>query len=342
MSVQDPCSPLLPEAVWPVAHFPRLEKYLCETEGISPYTLMERAGQAAFARACQLWPEARHWRVLCGGGNNGGDGYIIARLAKQAGYQVTLVACDWQNAPPEAHRAREKWLECGGKCTAADGEWPGDEDLIIDGLLGIGLNRAPQEPYCQLIRKTLQRSCPVLALDIPSGLMADTGAVPGEAIKATVTLSFIALKAGLLTGQAREYCGKILVDPLGPSLSEIYSEPPIRRKDTADLSGWILPRNATAHKGNNGRLLLAGGDEGTGGAIRLAAEAALRSGAGLVRVLTHPQHVTALLAARPELMVAAVSEQRLQESIDWADIVVTGPGLGQRDWGRRILAQVKK
>ncbi|WP_294902998.1 bifunctional ADP-dependent NAD(P)H-hydrate dehydratase/NAD(P)H-hydrate epimerase [Tatumella sp. UBA2305] len=342
MSVNTLNLPSLSGAVWPASQFPSLEQQLCSLCGISTRTLMERAGHAAFQHICRLWPQASHWRILCGSGNNGGDGYVVARLAKQAGLRVTLIACDSARLPEEAQHAREQWLACGGECLPADSDWIGEEHLIVDALLGIGLNRAPENPYRQLIEKVRERSVPVFALDIPSGVMADSGTVPGVAIKADVTLTFIGLKAGLLTGKARDYCGTILTDPLGPDLAGTHVDPPVWRKDVSHLAGWLPSRNATAHKGDHGKLVLIGGDKGTGGAIRLAGEAALRSGAGLVRVLTHPDNVIALVTARPELMTAAMSEQQLEESLEWADTVVIGPGLGQQAWGKTVFSQVKK
>ncbi|GAA0496120.1 bifunctional ADP-dependent NAD(P)H-hydrate dehydratase/NAD(P)H-hydrate epimerase [Tatumella terrea] len=329
-------------SVWPVKTFPELERALCESRGITCWQLMQQAGMAAFTCLRQTWPEARHLRILCGSGNNGGDGYILATLASMAGYTVSVMACDQKDPPAEAAQAREQWLACGGECQPAEGEWIGKEDLIVDALLGIGLNRAPEDPYLSLIEKTQQRQVPILALDIPSGVMADSGAVPGAAIKATVTLSFIALKAGLLTGKARDYCGKVMLDLTGPLPAREQATPPAWRRTAGDLSRWLQPRQGTAHKGNNGRLVLIGGAEGTGGAIRLAAEAALRSGAGLARVLTHAKNVSAILSARPELMVAEASDEKLKESLEWADIVVIGPGLGQSARAREILNQVKK
>ncbi len=329
-------------AVWPVNAFPELERALCESGDITCWQLMQQAGMAAFTYLRQTWPAARHLRILCGAGNNGGDGYVLATLASMAGYTVSVMACDHKDLPPEAAQARDQWLACGGECQPADGEWIGQEDLIVDALLGIGLNRAPEDPYLSLIEKTRQRQVPILALDIPSGVMADSGAVPGAAIKATVTLSFIALKAGLLTGKARDYCGRVTLDPLGTLPDPVLTAAPIWRRTARDLSRWLQPRQGTSHKGNNGRLVFIGGAEGTGGAIRLAAEAALRSGAGLVRVLTHTSNIPAILSARPELMVAEASDEKLQEALEWADMLVIGPGLGQSQRARQILNQVKK
>ena len=329
-------------AVWPVNTFPELERALCESNDISGWQLMQRAGMAAFVCLREHWPAARHLRILCGPGNNGGDGYVLATLASMAGYTVSLMACEQKDPPPEAAQARAQWLSSGGECQPAEGEWIGEEDLIVDALLGIGLNRAPGDPYLSLIEKAEQRQVPVFALDIPSGVMADSGAVPGIAMNATVTLSFIALKAGLLTGKARDYCGKVMLDPLCSLPASEPATPPIWRRTASDLSRWLRPRQGTSHKGNNGRLVFIGGAEGTGGAIRLAAEAALRSGAGLVRVLTHASNVPAIVSARPELMVAEATDEKLQESLDWADMLIIGPGLGQSPRARELLDQVKK
>ena len=332
----------LPAGIWPADHFPALEKRLCAKQKITPRELMLRAGMSAFTRIRENWPNARHWRILCGNGNNGGDGYVVARLAKMAGYRVTLVACQQQEPPAEAARAKEEWLACGGSCRDSDEAWQDQEDLIVDALFGIGLNRAPQGDYQDLIVAANDRGVPIIALDIPSGLLSDSGAVPGVAINASATLTFIALKAGLLTGKARDYCGKLWCDPLGFSAEDQGEAPPSRRCDAGDLPHWLSGRKATAHKGDNGRLVLIGGGEGTGGAIRLSAESALRSGAGLVRVLTHRDNVGPLLGARPELMVAEATPQRLDEALEWADMIAIGPGLGQDQWGQALLSRVKK
>lgn len=299
---------------------------------------MQRAGEAAYALARDQYPAGSHWLVLCGHGNNGGDGYVVARLAAAAGVKITLIACEGARPlPVEAAAARQAWLNVGGEIHPADSRWPESIDLIIDGLLGTGLGTAPRAPYNALIEAANRSSAPVIALDIPSGLLAESGATPGAVIRATHTLTFIALKPGLLTGQARDWVGQLHQSTLGLSGWLARQPVQIHRVTAESLALWLKPRRPCSHKGEQGRLLLVGGDHGFGGAIRMAAEAALRSGAGLVRVLTHIEHVGPLLTARPELMVQRLSDDTLQQALHWADVVVVGPGLGQGEWGRNAL-----
>lgn len=302
------------------------------------FDLMVRAGNAAYELARKQYPAARHWLILCGHGNNGGDGYIVASRALAAGLNVTLIACPGNRPlPAEAHQAQSQWLAAGGVINQPDIPWPQHIDLIIDGLLGIGLRAAPQGVYATLIDTANRHRAAKFALDIPSGLSADSGAAPGSVIRADHTLTFVTLKPGLLTGQARDWVGHLHCNDLG--LTPWLSAQPVQiERMTADhLPQWLKPRRPCAHKGEHGRLLLVGGDKGFGGAIRMAGEAALRSGAGLVRVLTHIEHVAPILAARPELMVQELTDETLEQSMNWADVLVVGPGLGQSDWGRNAL-----
>lgn len=299
---------------------------------------MQRAGAAAFQLARDSYPQTNHWLVLCGPGNNGGDGYVVAQLAAAAGVRVTLIACAGSSPlPEEATYARRAWLDGGGTVVEASVRWPADIDLIIDGLLGTGLTVAPRPPFTALIAAVNRQHVPVIALDIPSGLNAATGATPGVVVRATATLTFVALKPGLLTGQARDWVGRLHYDSLGLTTWLVQQPAPIARLTPRQLLGWLPPRRPCAHKGEHGRLLLIGGDRGYGGAIRMAAEAALRSGAGLVRVLTHSDHLGALLAVRPELMAQALTPETLSAALDWAEVVVIGPGLGQTAWGQMAV-----
>lgn len=332
----------LPHSVWPAQAIGALERTAADSLGISLYELMQRAGAAAFRHIRQRWPHACHWLILCGHGNNGGDGYVVARLAQAAGIEVTLLACEGSSAlPDEAQAARAAWLEAGGLIHAAEASWPDGIDLIVDALLGTGLNRPPKAPYDELIRKANQHAVPRFAVDIPSGLLAASGTAPGEVINASATLTFIALKPGLLTGKARDYTGTLHHDALGLEAWLAEQNAPMARYDGASLRHWLPPRRATAHKGDHGRLLMIGGDHGTAGAIRLAGEAALRAGAGLVRVLTHQENSAPLLTACPELMVQALTPASLDAGLEWADVIVIGPGLGQGEWGKKALKKVE-
>lgn len=305
---------------------------------LSLFDLMVRAGNAAFELARKQYPTARHWLILCGHGNNGGDGYIVASRALAAGLNVTQIACPGNRPlPAEAHQAQSQWLAAGGVINQPNILWPQHIDLIIDGLLGIGLRAAPQSVYATLIDTANRHHAAKISLDIPSGLSADSGAALGSVIRADHTLTFVTLKPGLLTGQARDWVGHLHCNDLGLAPWLATQSVQIERLTAGNLPQWLKPRRPCAHKGEHGRLLLVGGDKGLGGAIRMAGEAALRSGAGLVRVLTHIEHVAPMLAARPELMVQELTDETLAQSMDWADVLVVGPGLGQSDWGRNAL-----
>ncbi|HDR2158280.1 TPA: bifunctional ADP-dependent NAD(P)H-hydrate dehydratase/NAD(P)H-hydrate epimerase [Enterobacter cancerogenus] len=331
----------IPHSIWDADDLRCAEKEAADSLGITLFELMQRAGEAAFNVARHAYPDATHWLILCGHGNNGGDGYVVARLAVAAGLRVTLLAQESDKPlPEEASDAREAWLNAGGTIHAADILWPDDIDLIVDGLLGTGLRNAPRDPIAALIERANAHPAPVVALDIPSGLIAQTGATPGAVIHAAHTITFIALKPGLLTGKARDVVGKLHRNALGLDGWLAGQDTHITRFDETDLAQWLTPRRPTSHKGDHGRLVIIGGDHGTAGAIRMAGEAALRSGAGLVRVLTRSENISPLITARPELMVHELTPQTLDDSLEWADVVVVGPGLGQQAWGKQALQKV--
>ncbi|HAT3953246.1 bifunctional ADP-dependent NAD(P)H-hydrate dehydratase/NAD(P)H-hydrate epimerase [Kluyvera georgiana] len=332
----------IPHSIWPADALRRAEKTAAQSLGISLYELMQRAGKAAFDVARAAYPASRHWLILCGHGNNGGDGYVVARLAQAAGIRVTLLAqVSDRPLPEEAYTARAAWLEADGVIQSTDMPWPQDGDLIIDGLLGTGLQNAPRDDMASPIARANRYPAPIIALDIPSGLNAQTGTTPGAVIHAAHTVTFIALKPGLLTGKARDVVGTLHHHALG--LESWLAEHPtaIHRLDASQLAQWLPPRRPTSHKGDHGRLVVIGGDHGTGGAIRMAGEAALRAGAGLVRVLTRAENVAPIVTARPELMVHELTPQSLEDALAWADVVIIGPGLGQAEWGKQALRKVE-
>lgn len=304
---------------------------------------MQRAGEAAFQVARRHYPTARHWLIVCGSGNNGGDGYVVARLCQAVGIQVTLQALDSSKPrPEEAERARQAWLDAGGTPDSEHIPWPESLDLIIDGILGTGLTGAPRSEAAALIALINDHPAPVIALDIPSGLLAETGATPGAVVQAAHCVAFIALTPGLLTGKARDVIGQLHHASLGLDSWLSLNPAPVMRFDIQNLSDWLKPRRPTSHKGDHGRLVIIGGESGTPGAIRLTGEAAVRSGAGLVRVMTRAENIAPLLTARPELMVYELTPESLSESLEWADVIAIGPGLGQKNWGQEALKQVEK
>ncbi len=332
----------IPHSIWHADDLRRTEKEAADSLGITLYELMQRAGEAAFNVAREAYPCSSHWLILCGHGNNGGDGYVVARLAVATGLRVTLLALESDKPlPDEARMAREAWLNAGGVIHAADIVWPDEIDVIIDGLLGTGLRSAPRQDLAALIEHANAHTSPIVALDIPSGLIAQTGATPGAVIYASHTITFIALKPGLLTGKARDVVGTLHHDALGLAHWLAGQVTRLSRFDASQLVQWLPPRRPTSHKGEHGRLVIIGGDHGTSGAIRMAGEAAVRSGAGLVRVLTRKENIAPIITARPELMVHELTPQMLEESLEWADVVVIGPGLGQQAWGKQALQKVE-
>ena len=303
------------------------------------FALMARAGQAGWRELLGRWPQAQRIVVACGPGNNGGDGYVLARHALESGRRVSVLRLGG-HAPGSdlARRACDAFVEAGGRIDAFEGRVP-ECDVLVDALFGIGLSRAPDPDAAALVGAINAAGAPVLALDAPSGVDTDTGAVPGAAVRADATLQFIAAHAGLATGAALDHVGALALAGLEVP-AELFTgvEPVAARLGRQDLRGRFSPRARGAHKGDSGYLLCIGGDAGTGGAVLLAAEAALRCGAGLVGVATRPAHVAAALARRPEVMARAVDGAgALRPLLERAGMVAIGPGLGQSAWGSALF-----
>ena len=334
----------LPQSLWRAEVVKHQESVLADLHGIGLYSLMEQAGLAAFKLMKFQWPNAKRILVLAGGGNNGGDALVLARLAKLAGKQVKVLALGNVNRmPSEAQQALAAWQAEGGQLDLSrQFDWPCD--VIIDGVLGIGLNNDVRAPLQALFAQVNQSGVPVLALDLPSGLSADTGKLLGCAIKASATICFIAAKQGLFTGQAPEYVGKLVFAGLGLSdLFEQQNTSVVSRADYAQLCSMLAPRARTAHKGSCGRVALIGGNAAMAGAIRMAAEASLRTGAGLVNVFTQAKNQSVVSSGRPELMVSAVANypnQQLDTVLAQASCKVIGPGLGQDEWAQALFLAV--
>lgn len=320
-----------------------LDKIAIDKFGLPGYTLMNRAGAAVFSHLQHKFPLAKRILVCCGAGNNAGDGYVIARLAHKAGYEVEVLSLvDPKLLKGDARIAYEDWKSLGIQLTGMKPELFKASDVIIDALLGTGLERPVEGQWQALIEQINQSQCPVIAVDIPSGLEADTGRVLGVAIKATLTVSFIALKKGMLTYKARDYCGEIYFDNLEvPEACYHQVEADARLLQWPELQRHFKSRLHDSHKSSYGHVLLVGGDYGMPGAVRMAAEAALRSGAGLVTVVTRPEHVSTIVTARPELMVVGTEDGRIPgELLARVSCIVIGPGLGQNTWGNQLVGQV--
>ncbi|MDE2273440.1 MAG: NAD(P)H-hydrate dehydratase [Gammaproteobacteria bacterium] len=329
--------PQLPAALYSAAQMRELDRRAIEDHHVPALTLMMRAGTAAWQTLQRNWPKARDIVVFAGAGNNAGDGYVLATRALRAKRRVTVLNVgDAAKLTGAAATARKRFLAAKGRERPFTGEWPPRVDVIVDALFGIGLDRPLRDRWAQAVELINASGKPVLAVDIPSGLSADSGAILGAAVHASVTQTFIGLKPGLFTGAGPSCTGTLEFDTLKVAVPTFKDLSPRARLLDARVS---LPRRArAAHKGDFGHVLVIGGDHGMGGAPRLSAEAALRSGAGLVSVITRPQHVAGFLAGLPEAMVRGVDDAAEAAGLfERASVIAVGPGLGQGEWGQRLL-----
>lgn len=313
----------------------RFDRLIIDDYGISGLTLMRRAAEATVDVAYEFWPDLTSVAVYCGSGNNAGDGYIVAGLMANRGIDVKVIGVgDPKKLGRDATAARQ-FCETTGASFVPQMT---DQELIIDCLLGIGLSGEVRSHYAQVIDQINDSGKPVLAVDIPSGLSADTGNVLGTAIRASATVTFIARKKGLFTGKGPALCGHVVYADLDVPQG-IFHPSDVRLLDIKDCQ--LPPREPDAYKNNFGHVLIVGGDEGMGGAVMMASEAALRVGAGLVSVATRPANALALISRRPEVMARGVSDDsELNLLIDRASHIVIGPGLGQSDWSRWLFDRV--
>ena len=333
-----PMTDTLPAALFTAAQVRELDARLIAA-GMPGFELMQRAAHAAWRALRRRWTQANALTVLAGCGNNAGDGYLIAALAQRAGWSVKVLAVgDPQRLQGDAASAFAEARHAGVVIEAWSAGAP-LQGVLVDALLGTGIAGAVREPYAGAIAALNASGLPVMAVDLPSGLCADTGRVLGCAVRAELTVSFIGLKLGLFTGEGPSHVGTLVFDDLQAEASIVDQLVPAAVRLCEANLPRLAPRAPTAHKGSFGQVLVIGGDLGTGGAALLSAEAALRSGAGMVTLATRPEHVTASLVRRPEIMCTGVeSTYGLNALVQRADVLVIGPGLGQGPWGRSLLS----
>lgn len=317
------------------------DRIAIEERGIDGYLLMCRAGASAFNLLRARWPHARVIRILCGSGNNGGDGYVVGRLAALAGFDVEVTAVSAAKSSG-AVKARSDYQNAGGRVCAFDASSLPPADLIIDAMLGTGLTQHLAGAYAEIVSQVNACTRPVLALDVPTGLNSDTGAVMGIAVRCDATITFIGAKLGLYTGEGPDLAGAVTLDDLDVP-DDVYSEvtPAAGIIDPSTDGIGLSRRRKTAHKGTTGRVLVVGGGEGMPGSVRMTAHAAYRSGAGLVQVATFPGHAYQVTVNSPEIMaVGAEKPDDLDDPLRMADVVAVGPGLGTGPWARALLDRV--
>lgn len=321
----------------------QLDQTLAQARGVPTWQLMQDAGKAAFQVLRANWPEAKRIIIMAGSGNNAGDGWVLAALLKQAGLDAQVFALkppdelqgDAAEAVTEAQQNGCKWqlwADDAGMCDQL-----GDADVIVDALLGTGISGGLRGAYPGAIAAINAQQRPVLAVDVPSGLHADTGATAEVCVLADITVTFVAFKRGLMTLNGPDYCGRLVLADLDldeyPAVEQALSDQVVEYCRSVALP----QRRQNSHKKTYGHVVVVAGNAGMAGAGLLAGRAALRSGAGLVTLITHHAHAAHLYTACPELMISGTGQ-----SGDWpadtlqsADAVVIGPGLGQDDWASR-------
>lgn len=308
-----------------------------QKHGTPGLVLMKRAAEFAFQVLQQQWPAAKTIAILCGTGNNGGDGYALAKIAHLAGYKTHIFQINEPPSQGDSAQARLEAEALGLYSQALDAHVLLECDVLVDGLFGIGLNRPLDQAWQNIIELINLTPVPVLALDLPTGLDASTGAILGAAIQANHTASFIVNKIGLYLDQGLDLVGQVHLSTLEVPADILELEPPLATSlQTQDLP--TKPRDRNTHKGSYGSALLIGGNHSMLGALALSGQACLRSGAGLVKLISREEHLIALSQIQPELMcypASAFSKLKTQ-----VNVIAIGPGLDQDDWGWSLFERV--
>ena len=321
-----------------------LEDLVKRDYAISGYELMRRAGGGAFEKYQELWPQCRNIAIICGAGNNGGDGYEFASAALDAGFDAEV---RYTNDPktPEARMARDKYQSRGGKLVPNHFDSKCSEfDVVIDALLGIGLNKQITGRMADAVNVINQTAKRVMSLDIPTGVDSDSGSLAGPVVKADATVTFISPKLGLLCLPASEYVGRLFVDTLDVP-KDAYSKVGnvAHLVDPNEFGPKIPIRRPAAYKSSVGQVLIIGGSESMEGAALMAAQAAYRAGAGLVSIATINENSSLFRQQTPEIRVYRVTETtELEKLIEIHDVIGIGPGLGFSDNARKVVEIVGK
>lgn len=328
--------------LYQAAQVRELDRVTIQDRGVPGLILMRRAAKACVEELLARWPDPKKVAVLCGSGNNAADGFIIAGLLANRGVicEVGLVGRIPEQGT-DAGSAHQFCLESGVSLVSAP-EAMAQADLLVDALLGTGLAGDVRPEYAEAIAAANGSGLPILAVDVPSGLCSDSGCALGDAICAEVTVTFIGRKLGLYTADGAEHSGDIVFNKLDVP-DDVYDEVPFAATclNYADVSRKLPPRHRNSHKKSHGHVLIVGGNQGMGGAVIMAAESAIMTGAGLVSVATHPTNVASLLSRRPEVMPLGVSTAKdLDPLLKKVDVVVLGPGLGQDDFAKALFAAV--
>ncbi|MEM7502055.1 MAG: NAD(P)H-hydrate dehydratase [Pseudomonadota bacterium] len=343
VSMRDLSDSTLAQTYYSVSEVRSLDRAAIDEFRVSGYELMTRAAKSVLNVARERYPSASRWEILCGGGNNGGDGYVLARLAAAEDIDVRVIALTQPDLlSGDAGRAYRDFVAAGGSAGTWTGSLAEDRDLLIDALLGSGLERDVGGDFATSVAAMNRHAAPVIALDIPTGLHGDTGTVMGCAARADVTVTFVGRKVGLVVGDGPVLAGSVHFFDLGiPEACYQRVAGVLRGLGPAARASLLPPRPREAHKNSFGHVLVVGGGLGMPGAVILAGTAALRAGAGLVNVATRDSHTQSVVGARPELMSLGVNDPDSAAALlEAADVIVLGPGLGQDAWAEALFELV--
>lgn len=320
------------------------DQYTIQKLGVPSLELMEHAAQACVQVLEDEKVDLSHVCVVCGSGNNGGDGFAIARILQNNRYSVeTFCVGNPDHYTEETQEQMHRLQECGGKITYG---MPQEDSysVIIDAVFGVGLSRKVEGRYRQVIEQMNRMMGTKFAVDIPSGLSATTGCILGCAFKADYTVTFQLKKIGLELSQGRTMAGKVIVSDIGISTNSICEDQEIVRTAGKDIYRKMLPdRPEDSNKGTYGRLLVIAGSKGMAGAAYLNAHAAYMTGAGLVRIYTSSDNREILQTLLPEAIITTYEEYNKEELLSlltWADSVCIGSGLGMSRLSEKILKTV--
>ena len=320
------------------------DQYTIQKLEVPSLELMEHAAQACVQVLEDEKVDLSHVCVVCGSGNNGGDGFAIARILQNNRYSVeTFCVGNPEHYTEETQEQMHRLQECGGKITYG---MPQEDSysVVIDAVFGVGLSRKVEGRYRQVIEQMNRMRGTKFAVDIPSGLSATTGCILGCAFKADYTVTFQLKKIGLELSQGRTMAGRVIVPDIGISTDSICEDQEIVRTAGKDIYRKMLPdRPEDSNKGTYGRLLVIAGSKGMAGAAYLNAHAAYMTGAGLVRIYTSSDNREILQTLLPEAIITTYEEYNKEELLSlltWADSVCIGSGLGMSRLSEKILKTV--
>ena len=341
-----PNSNNLPDRLYTARDCREIDARVINHGQVSGYELMTKAGQFTFNCVLKYYSQIDDIAIVCGRGNNGGDGYVIAALAASKGIKVKIFSL----GEPATHDARKAFefarqqdceiIDCTAKpdlSTALD-----CAQLIIDAMLGTGVDRDIEGYLGQMVDWINASKRPVLACDVPTGLHSDCGRIMGKCVRAERTVTFIALKAGLFTAQGKAQSGQVEFSDLDVD-AQFYqpNTPHAKLLNRTQISQSICPRQESAHKGTTGYSVIAGGAPGMMGAVLMAAKAAYRVGCGRVQVVTHHQHRSLLALNCPEVLTWQGDDACAEYDLNLGNFnaLAIGPGLGQGQWGKKLYSR---